>query len=141
MHDWESWPTYGGSANITWSSYPSIVGKCCTASSGQGWRDSAGTVPAARDRIAEGHSMPDHIHMCLSIPPKFSVAPHVGVLEGQECRADSSGLLHERRMTGLSFWVHRVLCQHGRPRRGAESGSTSANSEKLETGQGDLDLK
>ena len=25
--------------------------------------------------VVEGHAMPDHIHMCLSIPPKFSVAP------------------------------------------------------------------
>ena len=24
--------------------------------------------------LVEGHAMPDHVHLCLSIPPKFSVA-------------------------------------------------------------------
>ena len=37
--------------------------------------------------LVEGHAMPDHIHihihMCLSIPPKFSVAHTVGFLKGK----------------------------------------------------------
>ena len=33
--------------------------------------------------LLEGHTMPDHIHMCLSIPPKYSVAMVVGYLEGK----------------------------------------------------------
>ena len=28
--------------------------------------------------VVEGHVMPDHVHMCLSIPPKYSVAFVVG---------------------------------------------------------------
>jgi putative transposase len=28
--------------------------------------------------LVEGHVMPDHVHMCLSIPPKYSVANAVG---------------------------------------------------------------
>jgi putative transposase len=32
--------------------------------------------------LVEGHAMPDHIHMCLSIPPKFSVANTVGPATG-----------------------------------------------------------
>ena len=28
--------------------------------------------------LVEGHAMPDHVHMCLSIPPKYSVANAVG---------------------------------------------------------------
>ena len=31
--------------------------------------------------LVEGHAMPDHIHMCLSIPPKFSVAMMIGYLK------------------------------------------------------------
>ena len=27
-------------------------------------------------RIEEGHLMPDHVHMLISIPPKYSVAGH-----------------------------------------------------------------
>ena len=30
-------------------------------------------------RIEEGHLMPDHVHMLVSIPPKYSVAEVIGV--------------------------------------------------------------
>ena len=33
--------------------------------------------------IIEGHALPDHIHLLLSIPPKFSVAHVVGFLKGK----------------------------------------------------------
>lgn len=33
--------------------------------------------------IIEGHLMPDHIHMLVSIPPKLSVASFVGYLKGK----------------------------------------------------------
>jgi putative transposase len=29
-------------------------------------------------RIEEGHLMPDHVHRCISIPPKYAVASVVG---------------------------------------------------------------
>ena len=32
--------------------------------------------------LEEGHAMADHIHLCLSIPPKYSVANTVGFLKG-----------------------------------------------------------
>ena len=32
--------------------------------------------------IHEGHLMPDHVHMLISIPPKYSVAHVVGFLKG-----------------------------------------------------------
>jgi hypothetical protein len=31
--------------------------------------------------IVKGHAMPDHIHLCLSIPPKYSVAHYDRVSE------------------------------------------------------------
>ena len=34
-------------------------------------------------RIEEGHLMPDHVHMMISIPPKYSVATVVGFLKGK----------------------------------------------------------
>lgn len=37
--------------------------------------------------ILEGHLMPDHIHMLVAIPPKYSVAVY-GVFERQECHDD-----------------------------------------------------
>jgi putative transposase len=34
-------------------------------------------------RIEEGHLMPDHVHMLISIPPKYSVAQVVGFIKGK----------------------------------------------------------
>ena len=33
--------------------------------------------------LVEGHALPDHVHLCLSIPPKYSVANTVGFLKGK----------------------------------------------------------
>lgn len=33
--------------------------------------------------IIEGHAMPDHIHLLLSIPPKYSVSSFMGYLKGK----------------------------------------------------------
>lgn len=55
--------------------------------------------------LLEGHSMPDHIHMCLSIPPKYSVAHTIGFLKGKSAVRIHRELLKERRMTGLHFWA------------------------------------
>ena len=34
-------------------------------------------------RIEEGHLMPDHVHMLISIPPKHSVAQIIGYMKGR----------------------------------------------------------
>ena len=39
-------------------------------------------------RVEEGHLMPDHVHMMLSIPPKYAVSQVVGFIKGGR---DSSG--------------------------------------------------
>ena len=33
--------------------------------------------------IIEGHAMPDHVHLLISIPPKYSVAQIMGYLKGK----------------------------------------------------------
>ena len=33
--------------------------------------------------IVEGHLMPDHVHMLVSIPPKYSVSQFMGYLKGK----------------------------------------------------------
>ena len=90
--------------------------------------------------LLEGHLMPDHIHMCLSIPPKYSVAHTIGFLKGKSAVRIHRELLHERRMTGLHFWatgysVSTVGLDEARIRQYIRE------QEKLESGQGDLDLK
>ena len=34
-------------------------------------------------QIVEGHLMPDHVHMCIAIPPKHPVASVIGFLKGR----------------------------------------------------------
>ena len=34
-------------------------------------------------KIEEGHLMPDHVHILISIPPKYSVAEVIGYLKGK----------------------------------------------------------
>ena len=41
-------------------------------------------------RIEEGHLMPDHVHMLISIPPKYSVAQIIGYMKGKVCRRGTS---------------------------------------------------
>ena len=89
--------------------------------------------------MLEGHAMPDHIHLCLSIPPKYSVAFVVGFLKGKSAVRIHRELLHERRMSGLSFWasgycVSTVGLDEGRVRQYIRE------QEELENRQGELDL-
>ena len=55
--------------------------------------------------LVEGHAMADHIHLCLSIPPKYSVSHTVGFLKGKSAVRIHRDLLGHRRMTGLHFWA------------------------------------
>ena len=52
--------------------------------------------------LVEGHAMPDHVHLCLSIPPKYSVAYVIGFLKGKSAVRIHRELLKERRMTGCT---------------------------------------
>ena len=38
-------------------------------------------------QILEGHLMPDHVHMCIAIPPKHPVASVIGFLKGKSAIA------------------------------------------------------
>ena len=40
-------------------------------------------TPKYRRKVIEGHLMPDHIHMLVSIPPKISVSSFMGYLKGK----------------------------------------------------------
>ena len=54
--------------------------------------------------LIEGHLMPDHIHMCLSVPAKFSIAFVIGYLKGKSSVRIHRNLMGNRRVTGLHFW-------------------------------------
>jgi putative transposase len=38
-------------------------------------------------QILEGHLMPDHVYMCISIPPKYLVAQVIGYIKGKSAIA------------------------------------------------------
>ncbi len=57
-------------------------------------------------KIVEGHLMPDHIHMCISIPPKYAVSNVVGYLKGKSAIAIARKFKgRQRNFTGESFWA------------------------------------
>jgi len=45
--------------------------------------------------LIEGHACPDHVHMCLNIPPKYSVSSIVGFLKGKSAiRLNKEFIVH-----------------------------------------------
>ena len=57
-------------------------------------------------RIDEGHLMRDHVHMLVSIPPKYSVSQVVGYLKGKSAIHIARTFMGKpRNFTGESFWA------------------------------------
>ncbi|KAI9135546.1 IS200/IS605 family transposase [Acaryochloris sp. CCMEE 5410] len=57
--------------------------------------------------ILEGHLLPDHVHMCMSIPPKHPVSGVVGFMKGKSAIAIARQFMGKRRnYSGESFWAH-----------------------------------
>ena len=57
-------------------------------------------------RIEEGHLMPDHVHMMISIPPKYAVSQVVGYIKGKSA-IHLARVYGERRrnFVGQHFWA------------------------------------
>ena len=57
-------------------------------------------------RIEEGHLMPDHVHMLISIPPKYAVADVVGYIKGKSA-IHLARVYGERKrnFVGQHFWA------------------------------------
>ena len=56
-------------------------------------------------KIVEGHLMPDHVHMCMAIPPKYPVASVIGFLKGKSAIAVARLSGKERNFTGEHLWA------------------------------------
>jgi len=57
-------------------------------------------------KILEGHLMSDHIHMCISIPPKYSVANVVGYIKGKSAISIARRFNgRSRNFGGENFWA------------------------------------
>ena len=56
--------------------------------------------------IEEGHLMKDHVHMCISIPPKYSVSNVVGYLKGKSAISIAKNFRgRQRNFNGEEFWA------------------------------------
>jgi putative transposase len=56
-------------------------------------------------RILEGHLMPDHVHMCIAIPPQRPVSSVIGFLKGKSAIAIARLCGKERNFSGEHFWA------------------------------------
>jgi putative transposase len=84
--------------------------------------------------LVEGHLMVDHVHMCLSIPPKYSVAMAIGYLKGKSA-------IRIHRVTGASqgftnkhFWT-RGYCVSTVGLDEQRIREYIRNQERIETGE------
>lgn len=88
----------------------------------------------------EWHLKPDHIHTCLSISPKYSVAFAIGFIKGKNAVQIHRQTLGNKRVTGLYFWsrgycVSTVGLDEGTIRK------YIGEQDALENDQGELDFE
>jgi putative transposase len=57
-------------------------------------------------QVIKGHLLPDHIHMLISIPPKYSVSQVVGYLKGKSAiQIARTYMGRKKNFTGQHFWA------------------------------------
>lgn len=57
-------------------------------------------------KILEGHLRPDHVHMCIEIPPKYAVASVIGFMKGKSAIMIARNFGNKKRnFTGEHFWA------------------------------------
>ena len=55
--------------------------------------------------VLEGYAMADHVHVCVSIPPKTSVAEVIGFVKGKSAiQIHRRYLGRKQNFTGFHFW-------------------------------------
>ena len=56
-------------------------------------------------QIVEGHMSGDHVHMCISIPPKYAVSEVIGYLKGKSAIAVARQYAgRKKNFNGEHFW-------------------------------------
>jgi len=57
-------------------------------------------------RVEEGHLRPDHVHILISIPPKYALSQVVGFIKGKSAIHIARNYLGRRsNFTGQHFWA------------------------------------
>ena len=56
--------------------------------------------------VLEGHLMADHVHMLISIPPKYAVSQVIGFIKGKSAIHIARTYVGQRKnFTGQNFWA------------------------------------
>ncbi len=65
------------------------------------------TLAAQKEcRVEEGLLMPDHVHMLISIPPKYAVAQVIGYIKGKSAiHIARTYMERKRNFVGMHFWA------------------------------------
>jgi putative transposase len=88
-----------------------FIPKCRRKVLYQGIRQELGTVFRSlaeqwECKVEEGHLMPDHVHMLLSVPPKHSVSSVMGFIKGKSAIHIARVYAGRRRnFVGQHFWA------------------------------------
>ena len=66
--------------------------------------------------VVEGHLMLDHVHMLISIPPKYAVVQVVGFIKGKSASHIARAFMgRDRNFTGQHFWARGYFVStHGK---------------------------
>jgi putative transposase len=86
--------------------------------------------------ILEAHAMTDHIHMCISVPPKYSIAMTIGYLKGKSAiriHKEFSGR-EPKGFTNKNFWT-RGYCVSTVGLDEQQVREYIQNQEKLDSGE------
>ena len=91
--------------------------------------------------LIEGKAVADHIHMCVSVLPRYSIAMVIGFLKGKSAiRIHRELLGHEKNFTGLHFWA-RGYCVSTVGLDEAEVRKYIREQEEADKKQGQLEFK
>ena len=108
MDEYESLQaTPHGTANIMWFSFRNVGAGRCIRSYRRHLGEVFRRLALQKElKVEEGHLMPDHVHMLLSIPPKHAVSQVVGYIKGKSA-IHMARVYGERKrnFVGQHFWA------------------------------------
>ena len=92
--------------------------------------------------VEEGHLMADHVHIMLSVPPKYSVSGVVGYIKGKSAIAIARKFMDRKKnFVGLNFWARGILCVDGRERRSAGTRLYQGTGERRPSARSTKDVR
>ena len=130
--------TYESLKHTTWECKYHVVfiPKCRRKVLYQGIRQELGAVFRGlaeqwECKVEEGHLMPDHVHMLLSVPPKYSVSNVMGFIKGKSAIHIARVYAGRRRnFVGQHFWARGYWVSTVGKNEAAVRGEYIQNQEK-----------